>query len=246
MGLISWIKNTHYDHRLQKADKLVEEKDYNGASTVYKSLLGKQPMAVVHYSRMLVGNSTSCSLMLQNLKAIEGMKEYLVEANSSEYQSILSAFTSSINKESEACFSRKAYEDAVSLIDAVHTYFVKQQGFIERRNQYHAWLCFSNSQAKNVYGPDYANLLQFASGYSSSEDIETFVSELFAQRRFSRIVTLLLPIVKHEKTYEQKIIECSVLIVEGKDSEILSVKSLLAFCSDKNINKKTSKKNLKN
>lgn len=242
MGLISWIKNTHYDHRLQKADKLVEEKDYNGASTIYKSLLGKQPMAVVHYSRMLVGNSTSCSLMLQNLKAIEGMKEYLVEVNSSEYQSILSAFTSSLNKESEACFSRKAYEDAVSLIDAVHSYFVKQQGFIERRNQYHAWLCFSNSQTKNVYGPDYANLLQFASGYSSSEDIETFVSELFAQRRFSRIVTLLLPIVKHEKTYEQKIIECSVLIVEGKDSEILSVKSLLAFCSDKNINKKTSKK----
>ena len=58
MGLVSWIKNSYYNYRLNQADNNVQKGKLNKAETIYLDLLGKQECAVYHLANMLSNSST--------------------------------------------------------------------------------------------------------------------------------------------------------------------------------------------
>lgn len=48
MGLISWIKTKYYNLKLSQADKYAANRDFAQAQLIYESLLGKQPLSLIH------------------------------------------------------------------------------------------------------------------------------------------------------------------------------------------------------
>ena len=127
-------------------------------------------------------------------------------------------------------------------MDAISDYHLGDKQFCVRKNRYYAFLLFENSQNTGAYEPKYKSLVQALIAYDSANDINTFVTVLCKEKRFKRIISLLLPFTKAGSDYEQKIIECTIAIIDGLDSEQKQVHALKDCCANKNINKKTAKK----
>lgn len=73
MGLISWIKDTYYNHKLDNADSAYQAKDIVGAERIYQEILDKQPEAAEHLAKMYyeVGKSRNDELAyLAKLKSL--------------------------------------------------------------------------------------------------------------------------------------------------------------------------------
>ena len=242
MALFNWIKKEYYDFRLKYADRLARDKDFEKATAIYQALLGKHPFAIVNYSQMLFTTSTSCALMSKNLKEIETLRKFQNESNQQSYQQVLQEFVAKVDAQSKACFISKDYQNAATLIDAISDYYVGDKQFCVRKNRYDAFLLFEKSQNTGAYEPKYKSLVQALIAYDSANDINTFVSVLCKEKRFKRIISLLLPFTKAGSDYEQKIIECTIAIIDGLDSEQKQVHALKDCCANKNINKKTAKK----
>lgn len=52
MGLISWIKDTYYNHKLDNADSAYQRKDLAEAERIYQEILDKHPEAYEHLAKM--------------------------------------------------------------------------------------------------------------------------------------------------------------------------------------------------
>ena len=81
MGLISWIKGKYYDGQLDKADRLVSENNLGKAEEIFRSLLGKQDLAIVHLANMFVSHSQGVEGKLSALKNIVELQDYSNEQN---------------------------------------------------------------------------------------------------------------------------------------------------------------------
>ena len=125
MGLISWIKNEYYNSRLEKADRYVSNNNLSQAEGIYRSLLGKQNLAIVHLADMLVSHSQGVESKLSVLKSIIELGVYQNEQNKDDYEKYLTSHIDSIETLSDDCFRNKKYQDAVLLVDAIQTYRVK-------------------------------------------------------------------------------------------------------------------------
>lgn len=242
MALFNWIKKEYYDFRLKYADRLVRNKGFEKATAIYQTLLDKHPFAIVNYSQMLLTTSTSCALMSKNLKEIETLRKFQNESNLQSYKQVLQEFVAKVDAQSKACFVSEDYQNAAILIDAISDYYADDEQFCVRKNRYHAFLCFEESQNTSVYEEKYNSLIQVLTAYNSADDINAFVAVLCKEKRFKRIISLLLPFTKEGSGYEQKIIECTIAIASGTDTELKQILSLKDCCANKNINKKTAKK----
>ena len=52
MGLISWIKDTYYNHKLDNADSAYHSNDISEAERIYLEILDKNPDAAEHLAKM--------------------------------------------------------------------------------------------------------------------------------------------------------------------------------------------------
>ena len=237
MGLISWIKGKYYDGRLDKADRLVSENNLDKAEEIFRSLLGKQDLAIVHLANMFVSHSQGVEGKLSALKNIVELQDYSNEQNRQDYEGCLTAHLNNIESLANDRFRNESYHDAVLLIDAIQTYRKQNASYDEKRHRYHAYLAFSKSQQTSHYDQLINEVISEIKQYekNGASDIKSFVNLLKSKNRYSRIIKLLIPFLSLDKDFKKDAIESIVNVVSKKDSDIPEPKRISEFCSDSSL-----------
>ena len=204
MGLISWIKNSYYDHRLNKADECVANKDFSKAEAIYRELLGKQPQSVVHLAKMLVANTTDVSSKLNKLKELESLRQFMTNENRSGFYNYFQQLIDSMDRLADIQFAQKNYAKSVSLLAAIIQY--RKSSVEERYHKSKAYNLFSQSQGFQSYVSTYADIcteLEQLNGKAALE-INNFKKELLQQKRYCRIISLLQTCLAFDKNYKKE------------------------------------------
>lgn len=71
MGLITWITDKYYNHRLNSADELYKSGDISEAEQIYMDILDKQQDAAEHLAKMYCEIAVSGKNELVNLSKIK-------------------------------------------------------------------------------------------------------------------------------------------------------------------------------
>lgn len=234
MGLISWIKGKYYDGQLDKADRLVSENNLDEAEEIFRSLLGKQDLAIVHLANMFVSHSQGVEGKLSALKNIVELQDYSNEQNRQDYECRLTAHLNNIESLANDRFRNESYHDAVLLIDAIQTYRKQNAFYDEKRHRYHAYLAFSKSQLTSHYDQLINEVISEIKQYekNGASDLKSFVNQLKSKNRYSRIIKLLIPFLSLDKEFQKDAIESIVNVVSKKDNDISEPKRISEFCSD--------------
>lgn len=237
MGLISWIKSKYHDNRLKKAVNLEYKGDLQKAEEVFRSLLGKQEQAVVHLANMFASHSKSVEEKLSALNSIIELRDFTNENNKSDFEKALFSHVKNIDDLAISLFKKEDYENAVLLMNKVLPYKGQINNFSEKYHQYHAFLAFTKSQGVSYAEGLFKDTIDELNKYSQSivADVNNFVSRLKSQKRFSRIIQLLIPILEKDKNFKKIAIDAIVNVIQGNDSETKDPKSLTAFCKDNKL-----------
>ena len=118
MGLISWIKDTYYNHKLDNADSAYQAKDIVGAERIYQEILDKQPEAAEHLAKMYyeVGKSRNDELSyLAKLKNLLSTTCF----GKDEVTSYLNQLVLYIEKVAEQLFKDRDYNKAYKYLKAI-------------------------------------------------------------------------------------------------------------------------------
>lgn len=237
MGLISWIKGKYYDSRLDKADHLVSEKNFDRAEEIYRTLLDKHNLAIIHLAEMFVLHSHGVEGKLTALKSIENLQDYSNDQNKNEYEKCLSDHVNNIELLSNARFRNGNYHEAVLLVDAIRLYRKSNKAFDEKYHKYHAYLAISKSLQTSSYDQFINETITELNQYEQerSSDIKNFIDLLKSKNQYSRIIKLLIPFLSLEREYKLTAIDAIVNVVLKKDNDIQKPKKISDFCSDESL-----------
>ena len=237
MGLISWIKTKYYNYKLSQADKFVENQDFSQATLIYKSLLGKQPLADAHFAKMLVNNSSSVSEKLDVLKRLLELSQNISEESKSDFNSTLNKHVSSIETLASRCFSFENYKDAVDLIVSIKD-FRNDQRYSDNVNRYKAYYNFKLANAESLQTAGlFKNAVHYLNqlSYSPVSEIRELIKILAKQNRFARGIKFLIQFQSVGNWGKDVIFDYIVNVISNKDSELKNVKHFSDICPDKQI-----------
>ena len=118
MGLISWIKDTYYNHKLDNADSAYQAKDISEAERIYQEILDKQPEAAEHLAKMYyeVGKSHNDELSyLSKLKSLLSNTTF----GKDQVSTYLNQLVSHIEKVADQLFKNQDYNKAYKYLKAI-------------------------------------------------------------------------------------------------------------------------------
>lgn len=118
MGLISWIKDTYYNHKLDNADSAYQAKDISEAERIYQEILDKQPEAAEHLAKMYyeVGKSHSDELSyLSKLKSLLSNTTF----GKDQVSTYLNQLVFHIEKVADQLFKNQDYNKAYRYLKAI-------------------------------------------------------------------------------------------------------------------------------
>lgn len=234
MGLVSWIKDTYYNHKLDNADAAYRVKDISGAERIYKEILNNQPDAAEHLAKMYceVGKSSKKN----------GVKEKLVYFNK---LGLLHAETS-FGKKQVASYLTQLVSHIIGVIKAEYkeanavAYFsdvwpyldqnVLLDNFVTEEYKYH--------KAIIVYLIDKCQISKWNNKLFSHfcDNVCVFDDYRYALSVFDRLNEQKLPV---QKPYVATIL--NVLSELGTDAKLFLVnESLMKFKDENLINEKLS------
>ena len=153
MGLISWIKDTYYNHKLDNADSAYQATDISEAERIYQEILDKQPEAAEHLAKMYyeVGKSHNDELSyLSKLKSLLSNTTFGKE----QVSTYLNQLVSHIEKVADQLFKNQDYNKAYKYLKAID---------LDKRGD-------SNFAKKSRLYALYVNLnaIEFESSYTST------------------------------------------------------------------------------
>lgn len=244
MGLISWIKGKYYDSRLKSGDNQLGKGNVERAEEIYRSILGKQELAVVHLSKLYVDNSETKEQKIERLNDIEALHEYVTEANSVAYKQELDTHVSNIYHLAQSLYLSKDYAGSVFLSNAIVKYKKNDSTFIDRLHTYKGYLSFSISQSSDSYQnrlEDCANELEQIQAPILGE-VRDIQKELVDQKRYRRAIFFLLHFKSLDKGFKKDITDYIVQIISGNDSEYKNPNKITDFCTDVEMNLDAAKK----
>lgn len=163
MGLITWIKDKYYNHRLSCADKLCSSNNFSEAEQIYKEILENLPEAAEHLAKMYYDIAISGKSELENLSK---MKSLLARAplGNDRLKSYHSKLVAHVENTAERAFLNKNYEKASRFLKAIE---------IDKRNN-------TDFTKKNRLYSLYNSLYEFefdSSYYFSLSPIEAYCSD---------------------------------------------------------------------
>ena len=118
MGLISWLKDTYYNHKLDNADSAYQAKDISEAERIYQEILDKQPEAAEHLAKMYyeVGKSHNDELSyLSKLKSLLSNTTF----GKDQVSTYLNQLVSHIEKVADQLFKNQDYNKAYKYLKAI-------------------------------------------------------------------------------------------------------------------------------
>ena len=237
MGLFSWIKDKYNESRLNKADRLVQEKRFSEAEEIYRKLFYNHLLAVPHLANMFVSSSNSVDERISALKKIVELGSFANDGNRHLYDTELKAHIRNMESQASTLFHNKQYKQAVSLIDSLISLRGSDAAFMNRVHQYHAYLSFSIIAQTARYQEHLDDTIKELKAYAPSckSDIKYFVDNLTASSYYYRAIKLLQPFLSLSSEYREQIVKFVVAILSGKDKGIKKPSKISSYCDDKKI-----------
>lgn len=237
MGLFSWIKDKYNESRLNKADRLVQEKRFSEAEEIYKKLFYDHLLAVPHLANMFVSSSNSVDERISALKKIVELGGFANDGNRHLYETELKAHIRNMESQASTLFHNKQYKQAVSLIDSLIPLKGSDAAFMNRVHQYHAYLSFSILTQTARYQEHLDDTIKELKAYAPSckSDIKYFVDNLTAGSYYYRAIKLLHPFLSLASENREQIVKFVVAILSGKDKGIKNPSKISSYCDDKKI-----------
>lgn len=239
MGLVSWIKNSYYNYRLNQADNNVQKGKLNKAETIYLDLLGKQECAVYHLANMLSNSSKSVQEQITCLRRIVELNQHLSPSNHKDYQKELGNHLSKMETSAEALFARKDYASAVTLIDGVLTQ-KNNVALQDKSHRYKGYNFFKSSQNTQNYKDAIDSVISEFKAMTSVplSDVKSIQDELVSQRKYVRAIRLLLGF-SNDQNFRNTLFSHIACVALGKDCECNPVK-ISAICNNATIAKEAA------
>ena len=236
MGLISWIKNKHYENKLARANKLVSKANYAKAEDLLRSLLDKKPQAVVELSKLYVLRATDSKSLVDILQKIKSLEQYVSDDNKEGYRFVLSGHIDCMHSKADESFGKKLYGEAVLIVDALLPY-ISTNEFQSKVSRYHAYLSFSQSLIGLNFKVEQESLIVFLKEYEKGclNDIQHFVSEYAKKQRYVRAISLLIPFISTYPELKGLAVQQIVQVVNGKDFDYAAPEKITDFVSDSNL-----------
>lgn len=234
MGLISWIKEKYYNNRLEKADKLVLKQDFQKAENIYRKLFDKQPLAVAHLANRYVIYSHDVEEKLRALRAIDELREFTDSENVELYEIELNNHISNISNLAAQRFSNRQYHEAVLLIDSISVYKSSDKSYLERVQQYHAYLSFDKMLNALKYDEYLSSLIHELKSYQTyrAHDIKNFVDCLISKSYYYRAIKLLTELQELDSSFRDQIVDYAIKVIDKHDSDLKSPKKISLICAD--------------
>ena len=139
MGLINWIKEKYYNHRLSVANKQRAKGKYAKSEKTYDSIVGKHPDAYLQLAEMLVDNAQGKENLLLILDKLEKLRKY--GKDSEAFVKVFENHLSNIEIAASKCFEKAQYKDAVDLQNSIQI-FRNSKFYEDSLNRYLAYEAF--------------------------------------------------------------------------------------------------------
>lgn len=152
MGLISWIKDTYYKHRLDNADSAYQVKNVSEAERIYQEILDKQPEASEHLAKMYyeVGISYKDELSyLAKLKSLLSNTNFEKE----KVSMYLNQLISHIEKAAEQHFKNHDYSKAHKYLKSIELDKITESSFDKKIRLYALYMHLNVVEFEYSYAP---------------------------------------------------------------------------------------------
>ena len=192
MGLISWIKDAYYDHKLNNADSAYNSNDISEAERIYVEILDKHPNAAEHLAKMYFELAKSRKDELQYLSSLKSLLSR-TSMGKEEVTIYLKRLVSEIEKAATQYFNNRDYNKASKYLKAIEL-DKRGDSIFAKKNRLYA--LYVNLNAVE-YEYSYSSSLALVETYCKTEvdkDIEdaiiSTVQRLHASKKLERAYSL--------------------------------------------------------
>lgn len=192
MGLISWIKDTYYNHKLDNADSAYHSNEIPEAERIYLEILDKHPDAAEHLAKMYfeVAKARKDELLyLSSLKSLLSKTSMGKE----EVMIYLKRLVTDIEKAADQYFNNRNYTKASNYLKAIEL-DKRGDSIFAKKNRLYA--LYVNLNAVE-YESSYSSSLGLVDAYCKvdvDKDIEnaiiSLVQKLHTEKKFDRAFCL--------------------------------------------------------
>lgn len=226
MGLISYIKNLHYNNRLNKACVLLSEKKYSEAEAIFTSLIDKHPLAAPKlaeaYLSLSPKNDAAKDISLfKKALGIKLPKEY----DATSYNNVIAKYVAHIRERAVSCFDKELYKDSAALVLSLEEAKKASQEDIVLGAEARIRLILQCLKTEKVSGNSFSSLIEsfkkeweLCSGQKRTEQYcLSFCQEMSRSKRY-HVSNQLYAVILNDQ-YDVKCLDNAVHIVKGEDVE---------------------------
>lgn len=231
MGLITWITDKYYNHRLNSADELYKSGDISEAEQIYMDILDKQQDAAEHLAKMYCEIAVSGKNELVNLSKIKNLL-----SRAPFGKNVLIPYHTRMVRHIEATadndFKNKNYARASRFLKAIEIDKRGNTAFVQKNRIYSLYVSLNAVE----YETSYSTALSTIDTYCNNADkeieaaiLET-VTRLHKSKKLDRAYLLANCLAK--KSHKQAMYGCIVIALDIYKNDNSSFKKTL---NDKDI-----------
>ena len=237
MGLISWIKDAYYDHKLNNADSAYNSNDISEAERIYLEILDKHPNAAEHLAKMYFELAKSRKDELQYLSSLKSLLSR-TSMGKEEVTIYLKRLVTEIEKAATQYFNNRDYNKASKYLKAIEL-DKRGDSIFAKKNRLYA--LYVNLNAVE-YEYSYSSSLALVETYCKTEvdkDIEdaiiSTVQRLHASKKLERAYSLANCLAKRNNSLALK--ECVTVAYDiykvgnSSDKKVIDEDLLLDYIS---------------
>lgn len=237
MGLISWIKNKYYNHKLDNADSAYQSKDILKAERIYLEILDHHPNAIEHLAKMYFEVAISQQDELSYLSKLKSLLSKV--SNGKEIISMyLAKLVSHIENAAEHYFNNRDFTKASTFLKAIELDKSGDSNFAKKNRLYALYVNLNAVE----YETSYETSLGAVDAYCKSEvdkDVEdaiiSTVQRLHAAKKLDRAYCLANCLAKkgNRKAIKECISIAYDIYTSGKSSfnKVIDEDVLLEYIS---------------
>lgn len=150
MGLISWIKDTYYNHKLDNADSAYQANDIVEAERIYQEILDKQPEAAEHLAKMYYEVGLTSNDKLSYLAKLKSLF-----SNPTLEKGVISSYLNQlvlhIERTAEQLFNECDYNKAYKYLKAIELDKISDSNFANKSRLYALYVHLNAIELESSY-----------------------------------------------------------------------------------------------
>lgn len=242
MGLITWITDKYYNHRLNSADELYKSGDISEAEQIYMDILDKQQDAAEHLAKMYCEIAVSGKNELVNLSKIKNLL-----SRAPFGKNVLIPYHTRMVRHIEATadndFKNKKYARASRFLKAIEIDKRGNTAFAQKNRIYSLYVSLNAVENETSYSTALSTIDTYCN--NADKEIEAAILEtvtrLHKSKKLDRAYLLANCLAK--KSHKQAINDCIAIALDIYKNDNSSFKKTL---NDKDILNYIKAENLSN